>query len=453
MQRNEVEVAVVGAGAAGLAAALELKRAGFEVLLVEACDRPGGVMQTEEIHGHRVERGPNTCLVKAPALAFLRDHSLEKELVPASPARRLRFVFHGGSLVPVPLGPVAFVRSPLLTTRGKLRLLGEPLVRRGDAKGESAAEFVARRFGREATEALLAPALTGIYAGDEHELGADAVLGFATALERSHGSVARGLLSRALRPRVRGLAGTFSARDGLGGLAARFAGALGDRLLLRSRVAALGLEGNGLRLEFAGSSSPLLRARSVVVALPAAEAAALLRSVAPGAAEVAAKVSYAPVVSISVSVRPEEVRAPIEGFGFLVPRASGLKLLGCLFMSRLFPDRAPPGRALLTCLLGGARWPEAMNEPDDLLVSQLGKELDATLGLRGGFDLLALSRWPRAVAQPGRHHGTLMAELHRETARVRGLSLAGGWLDGVSIADTLSSGVRAASALRAGLVS
>ncbi|HYB12930.1 MAG TPA: protoporphyrinogen oxidase, partial [Myxococcota bacterium] len=112
-----------------------------------------------------------------------------------------------------------------------------------------------------------------------------------------------------------------------------------------------------------------------------------------------------------------------------------------------------PGRALLTCLLGGARWPEAMNEPDDLLVSQLGKELDATLGLRGGFDLLALSRWPRAVAQPGRHHGTLMAELHRETARVRGLSLAGGWLDGVSIADTLSSGVRAASALRAGLVS
>ncbi|HME70011.1 MAG TPA: protoporphyrinogen oxidase, partial [Myxococcota bacterium] len=411
MSGAEVETAVVGAGAAGLAAALALRRAGVEVVLVEASRRPGGVMQTEEIRGHRVERGPNTCLVRAPALAFLREQGFEKELVAASPARRLRFVFHEGRLEPVPMGPLAFIRSPLLTTRGKLRLLGEPWVKRGDAKTESAAEFIARRFGPEVAEKLLAPALTGIYAGDERELGAHAVLGFATELERTHGSVTRGVLARAVGrgAGARGLRGTFSAREGFGGLAARLAGVLGERLLVGARVAALDWDGGALRLEVAGGSSAVLRARAVVLALPAAEAAALLRPLAPAAAETAAKVSYAPVVSVSVSVRPEEVRDPIEGFGFLVPRTSGLKLLGCLFMSSLFPDRAPQGRALLTCLLGGVRWPEAVNEPDDVLVSRLGKDLEATLGLRGGFDLLALSRWPRAVAQPSRRHGELVA--------------------------------------------
>jgi oxygen-dependent protoporphyrinogen oxidase len=410
-------------------------------------------MQTEEIRGHRVERGPSTCLARGPALAFLREAGLEGELVPASPKRRLRFVFHEGRLEPVPMGPFAFVRSPLLTARGKLRLLREPWIRRGDAKGESAAEFVARRFGPEAAEKLLAPALMGIYAGDERELGAQAVLGFATELERSHGSVARGILARALgwgERGPRGLPGTFSARGGFGGLATRLAGLLGERLLLGTAATALRAEGEGLRLELGGGAAGVLRARAVVVALPAPEAAALLRPLVPGAAENAAKVSYAPVVSVSVSVQPEAVRETIEGFGFLVPRSSGLKLLGCLFMSSLFPDRAPPGRELLTCLLGGVRWPGAVDEPDDILVSCLEKDLEATLSLRGGFDLLALSRWPRAVAQPGRRHADTVTDVRRHTAGVKGLAVAGSWLDGVSIPDTLLSGVRAARAIAGG---
>jgi oxygen-dependent protoporphyrinogen oxidase len=445
---------VVGAGAAGLATALALHQTGVDVVLVEASPRPGGVMQTEEIRGHRVERGPNTCLVRGPALGFLREAGLEKELVAASPERRLRFVFHEGRLEPVPMGPIAFVRSPLLTTRGKLRVLGEPWIRRGDARAESASEFVARRFGPEAVEKLLAPALTGIYAGDERELGAQAVLGFATELERSHGSVARGMLARALgwgERGPRGLPGSFSARGGFGGLAARLGGRLGERLLLGTSATALRAEGEGLGLELAGGSTGVLRARAVVVALPAPEAAALLRPLVPDAAENAAKVSYAPVVSVSVSVQPAAVRETIQGFGFLVPRSSGLKLLGCLFMSSLFPDRAPAGRALLTCLLGGARWPRAVDEPDDILVSCLEKDLETTLGLRGGFELLALSRWPRAVAQPGRRHAETVTEVRRQTARVKGLAVAGSWLDGVSIPDTLSGGVRAARAIAAGV--
>ncbi len=451
---RDADVIVIGAGAAGLAAGLELRRAGLEVVVLEAGDRPGGALRTDTVRGHLVERGPNTLQAKAPALELLRAHGLESALVAAKPASRLRFLFHGGRLEPVPSGPVAFVRTPLLSVRGKLRLAAEPFVRRGDARSESAAEFMARRFGSEVVERLVGPALTGIYAGDETQLGADAVLGFATALERSHGSVVRGALAGALRRRAapRGLTGSFSLPTGLGGLASALAAPLGEALVLGARVEALARDGAGFRVEVGGGRGAReLHARGVVVAAPAPEAAALLKAIAPDAAEAAARVTYVPVVSASLSVDPRDARERLEGFGFLVPAGAGLRLLGCLFMSRLFAGRAPAGRVLLTCLVGGARWPEALDEPDAALLARLHDELGSTVGLRGAAEPLGITRWPRAVAQPGRDHPALVAALRRSLAPLPGLTVAGAWLDGVSIADTLACGARAAHELCAGL--
>jgi len=167
---------VIGAGIAGLAAALELQREVPEVYVLDASDRPGGVMRTDHASGYVVERGPNTFLVKAPLLAGLRRHTLESELVKAEPASRLRHLVRDGELVSVPLSPVALARSPLLTAGGKLRLLTEPLRRRRDGRDETVAEFVTRRLGAQVLNGLVGPFLTGVYAGDEAELGADAPL-------------------------------------------------------------------------------------------------------------------------------------------------------------------------------------------------------------------------------------------------------------------------------------
>jgi len=422
--------------------------------VVDAGDRPGGVMRTDTVRGHRIERGPNTLQVKAPALGFLRAHGLEGGLVAAAPASRVRFLFHEGKLERVPTGPLAFARSPLLSARGKLRLLAEPFVRRGDAEGESVAGFMARRFGPEVVERIVGPALTGIYAGDESQLGADAVLGFATALERSHGSVVRGALAGALRRRgaTRGLAGSFSTAAGLGGLAQALAAPLGESLALGARVEALARDAAGFRVAVSrGGRTRELVTRGVVLAVPAPEAAALLKAIAPDAAEAAARVAYAPVVSAAVSIDPRDARERIEGFGFLVPASAGLRLLGVLFMSRLFEGRAPVGRVLLTCLLGGARWPGAVDEPEDALLARLHDDLGATLGHRGATDVLGVARWRHAVAQPGRDHLALVAGLRRSVASSPGLAVAGAWLDGVSIADTLACGARAARELCAAL--
>jgi oxygen-dependent protoporphyrinogen oxidase len=446
MSGPDLQTVVVGAGVAGLAAALELRRRGDEALLLDAGDRPGGVMRSDRESGFLFERGPNTMMVKGPALSFLQRHGLEAALQPARPAARNRYLFHDGQLTPVPMNPLAFAASPLLTGRGKLRLLSEPFVPRGDGDGESVAEFVGRRLGPEAVERLVGPFLIGIYAGDERRLGAETVFPSLVEMERESGSIVRGALARMVRPRgERGLRGSYSSPDGLGGLAGHMARGLGEALRLGTRVASIrrqagswivGIESDGGERE--------IRTGSVVLATDAASAAVLLRGIDAEAASALDAIEYAPVASVPLSVAPGDSRHPIEGFGFLVPRAAGLDLLGALFMSRMFPRRAPEGRELVMAMIGGARWPAVVDAADDEILERVRRGLDRALGLRAAPQALAITRWPRAVPQPGPHHSRLARDLRARLARQPGLALAGAYLEGVSVADTLASGVRAA---------
>ncbi len=451
------DVIVIGAGAAGLAAARVLHDAGRDVCVLDAGDAPGGVMRSERIAGHLVERGPNTMQVKAAARALFERTGLREALVPASPASRRRFLWHDGRLEPVPMSPLSFVRSPLLSARGKLRLFAEPFVRRGDPVGESVATFLGRRFGDELVDRLVGPALTGIYAGDERELGAVAVLGRVAEAERTHGSVVRGMLALAFdRSAPKGLSGSWSMREGLGALAAALAAPLGEQMQTGVRVRALERGNDGWHLALApaggsGAGERSLCARRVILAVPAPEAARLLESLDADLAALARGIRYVPIASVAVSLDPANARGPIDGFGFLVPRAAGLRLLGCLFTSLFFPDRAPPGRVLATCMLGGSRWPEVIDAPDDVLWKTLAVELERTLGLRTEPERLAITRWTHAVAQPAADHVARVARLRARLASIApGLSLAGAWLDGVSVPDTLACGAAAADHLLRG---
>ena len=217
---REVEALVVGAGIAGLFAARELASAGVETLLVDAGDRPGGVMQTDAHAGYVVERGPSTFQLKAPLLTLAERHGVEPLLVPASPESRRRALFDGEELVDLPHGLMSAVRTPLVSSAAKLRLLAEPFIRRGDPTGESVYTFCARRLGPEVATKLVGAFLTGVYAGDARHLGIEAVFPALAELERAHGSLVRGGLARAFkRQEPRGRAGTWSAEGGLGRLA------------------------------------------------------------------------------------------------------------------------------------------------------------------------------------------------------------------------------------------
>jgi oxygen-dependent protoporphyrinogen oxidase len=442
----DVGAVVVGGGAAGLAAALELQEDLGEVLVLDASDRPGGVMRTDHVSGYVVERGPNTFSVKAPMLDGLRRHSLESALVKAEPASRLRYVVREGELVPVPLSPVALARTPLLTARGKLRVLTEPLRRRRDGRDETVAEFVTRRLGHQVVSGLVGPFLTGVYAGDEAELGAEAVFGQLVDFERRYGSIALGgLVSGLLRRGSRGLRGSYAATHGLGPFARSMAERLNEPPAVGATVRELRREGSAWHLSVSSAAGDTsIRAERVVLAVPAYAAALLLRGIDARAGELADGVSYAPIVTLPIGVARKALRREVRGFGFLAPRDAGLSILGCLYMSQLFPGRAPKEHELLHCMLGGTRWPEVADEPEDWLLQRALADLDQVLGLDGEAQNLGVCRWPRAIPQPGRDHVRRIRELRARVSALPGLAIAGSWVDGISVPDTFASGLRAA---------
>jgi len=445
----DVGAVVVGGGVAGLAAALELEKSVSEVVLFDGSDRPGGVLRTDHVSGFVVERGPNTLQLKAPLLAALREWGLEGALVRALPASRRRYVWSNGELRPVPLSPVGFATTGLLSFRGKLRLLAEPFVRGREFAGESVDEFVRRRLGREALDRLVAPFLTGVYAGDEEQLGAEAVFGRLVEHERRFGSIALGgAVALLARRGAHGLSGTWSAPDGLGPFARHLAERLTEPPAQGARVAALARDGNAWRLEVesAGGFSEVRTGR-VVLAAPAPEAAALLAGVEPRAAELLGGVRYAPIVALPLGVPRSALGRPADGFGFLVPRGAAASLLGCLFMGQIFPGRAPRGHELLHCMLGGARWPEAVEEPDDVLRQRACRDLERVLGLSEEPEDLGVTRWPQGIPQPGRDHVGRISEIRARLSAHPGLGLAGSYLDGVAVADAFASGLRAAREL------
>lgn len=446
MALAEVDAVVVGAGIAGLAAALELQSAGCEVLVVDPSDRPGGALRTDHQAGYVYECGANTTLVKGPMRRFLERRKLADRLLRASPDSKRRYLFRDGELVRVPTSAPAFFGTPLLSWRGKLRLASEPLRRRGDPRRESVAEFLGRRLGDEAVENLVGPFLTGVYAGDERELGAASVFPRLAELERGYGSLALGGLASAVKRGDGGLRGSYATQQGFGPLARQLAEGLAEPPALGSRVATIARDGERWRADVRSASGDFeVRAARMVVSAPAFAAADLLRALDAELAEALAGIAYAPLVVAPVGVEPRRSRVPIEGFGFLVPRSEGLGLLGCLFSSRLFPGRAPEGRELLHCMLGGVRWPDAVELPDDALHERLAGDLERTLGLSDAPAPLAWLRWPRAVPQPSRDHAERIDWVQKRVDACPGLALAGSYVAGVGVADALASGLAAAA--------
>ena len=436
---------MVGAGLAGLAAAAELTLRGHEVQVFEASSRVGGVARSERRNGYLVERGPNTFRVPGAALPFFERHGLLDAIERAAPASRKRFLFRNGRLEPVPDGLLAFARTPLLSTRGKLRLLAEPFVRRGSGKGESVASFVERRLGREASEALVGPFLTGVYAGDETRLGAEAVFPRLVAAEARGGSITWGLLVGERTPK--GLPGSWSGRGGSAALPETLSERIRGQVRCGIRCAAVGPSATGLRIDF--EQEPGVTARAVVVATTAPAAADILRHGFPDAAERLEQIVYAPVVNLSLGLPRTATGRPIEGFGFLVPRGELETLLGCLFPSQLFTGRAPEGAELLTAFAGGARRPDLLEWDDATLARAIEGDLDRALELREDPLRLGIARWSQAIPQPGPQHPRIVSELKSSLARAPSLALAGGYLQGVAVADALLSGECAAVDLSA----
>jgi oxygen-dependent protoporphyrinogen oxidase len=399
-----MRVCVIGGGLGGLTAARALVEAGLDAHVLEASPRAGGVVGTSTIDGFTREHAASSFLGGQSRGAVPLCKKLGVPVDTASPRAKQRWIYLDGKLRALPRSPVQFLRSDLLTWRGKLDLLREPFRAARIEGDESMHAFAARRFGAEAARAIVAPFVTGVYAADAHEISLEA--GFPRLAELdATGGIARGLTKQAAKSLFRRFAGgrrppaatgLFAPQGGLGSLIEALARELGPRVRLDHPVKALVPTEHGVVVD----GDPW---DAAVLALPAEDAIALVDAV-PTLASRLAVFHRAPAAIVylgfaEAAIQREGGNAKIDGFGFLVAQGEDLRVLGVVFESVVWPGRAPAGQVLLRCIFGGGRDPDAAMLDDATLIAHATRDVGIVLGARGAPTHASVVRWKRGVAQ------------------------------------------------------
>ncbi len=444
-----MKLAVVGGGIGGLTAGLRLLQAGHDVTVLEASDRVGGVIGTTVDDGFRREQAANGFLSGAPDGAAALCEELGVPVVTAAAAARRRWVYLHARLHALPTSPGAFVRSGLLTWRGKLALLGEPLRPARDASvagDQSLWDFAVRRFGTEVAHALVAPMVTGVFAADAHEVSLAA--GFPKLAELdAKGGMVRGMIWELRSRRKAGLPRRSNhlaaPAGGMVALIDAIVTRLGERVHRGVTVRALRPTSGDAAAPgvVVATDDGATRYDAAVLALPGPAAAPLVREAWPGLGRGLDDARFAPAAIVYLAYRTRDVRADLGGFGFIVAAGEKVRLLGCVFESTVWPDRAPAGQVLLRLIYGGARDPGAIGLDPPALFAQARSDLAQILGVRAEPTLQRSVRWTRGIAQYPVGHAERVATWEAEAHRGR-LVLAGSSYHGIAVNDCIADARR-----------
>jgi oxygen-dependent protoporphyrinogen oxidase len=455
-------VAIVGGGISGLAAANAFEEhrrrgAAVEYVLYEASSRLGGVLRTERVSGCIVEAGPDSFLTEKPwATDLARSLGLGDQLIGSNDRCRKTYILVHGRLVPMPDGLMFMVPtkvlptglSPLFSWKTKLLMLGELFQsRRALPADESVASFVERHYGAEMVDRVADPLLSGIYGGEAAELSVRAVLPRFVEMERKHGSLGRAILAageKMPRNSTDKVPPLFtSLKNGMQSLA----DAVGARLTLESlrintTVDSIRPEAGGWAIS-AGAQSEHFDA--VILALPTPCAAQLLSTCSPELSAELSGTAYSSSIAVALGYGPGVRESLPAGFGFLLPRTEGFRMMATTFVHNKFPHRAPDDRALLRCFFAGKSAAAVWSLADDEIAGVVRDELQQVLGLRASPLFTCVFRWKSAMAQYGVGHlerGQRIEELRKKWT---GLALAGNGYHGIGVPDCARSGLDAAS--------
>jgi oxygen-dependent protoporphyrinogen oxidase len=470
-----LDVAIVGGGIAGLATAEALVARGRErgvpirPTILEAAPRTGGVIATERTDGFVIEAGPDCFITDKPwGVSLCQRLGLDGELVGTNPACRRSFILRGRRLLPVPegfqlLAPSrlgAFAASPVLGPGGKLRAALDLVLPRGEPRpDESLASFVRRRFGTQALERLAQPLLAGVYGADPERLSLRATMPRFLDLERDHRSVILGLIRGRRRNPGRGVSGAryslfVTPRRGMASIVERLEQSLPPgSIRIGTRIAALEagpLDPRRRRFTLRTASGGTIDAHAVVLALHGPDAAALLAPLDATLASRLAAIRYGSSTTVSLAWRQEDVARRLDGFGFVVPRTEGRRLVACSFSSIKFAERAPDGHLLVRAFLGdggdGGDGGDAEASPldDEAVIGTVRRELGDILKVEAEPLLARVAHHRGAMAQYEVGHLERAAEIESRLEAHIGLALAGNSLRGVGVPDCIRSGEAAA---------
>jgi oxygen-dependent protoporphyrinogen oxidase len=456
-------IAIIGGGISGLSAAFELEHrrregADIEYALYESSSRLGGVLRTEHIDGCVVEAGPDSFVTEKPwAAEFSRALGIGDQLIGSNDADRKTYILTRGRLVEMPDGLMFMVPtkilptglSPLFSWKTKLCMMQELYhPPRSVDHDESVAAFVERHYGAEMVDRLADPLLSGVYGGEAVNLSVRAVLPRFAEMERTHGSLGRAMLAarKKMKSARKPAPPLFtSLKNGMQSLAGTAVSQLTPSCLLtNATVQAIQPQAGGWTVSAGMQSDQFDR---VLIALPARAAAEILQNTCPELAAELAAVQYSSSITVGLGYDHEVRESLPPGFGFLVPRSEGRRLLAATFVHNKFPHRAPEDRALLRCFFAGSNAENVWSRTDDQIIGIVRDELRQILGLQGEPLFARVYKWKAAMAQYAVGHLERLERIERLRQQLPGLALAGNGYRGIGVPDCVRSGRDAAKQL------
>jgi oxygen-dependent protoporphyrinogen oxidase len=415
-----MRIGIVGAGLSGLATAFYLGRRlpGVEIEVFEAAPRPGGALHTVDRQGFLFEAGGNGFLTNKPdCLQLVQDAGAGHLLLPSSDLARKRYIYTD-RLHRMPESAKLFAQSRLLTLPQKLRMLGEFVVPpRRDGADESLREFGDRRLGHAFTDVFLDAMSAGIYGSTPERISVQAAFPLIVALEREHGGLFRGMLAK--RKKEAGPGGVLtSTRGGIGSLIEHLVGAIPAQWHFDSAVSAVERSARGYVIHGAHGATDVDRA---VVCCTSHAAASMLASLDTDLARRLAAIEYSPIAVVGFGYR--SLGDPLDGFGLLTTSSSRQPILGVLWDSSIFPDRAPAGAKSLRAMIGGQRNPELVDQDEAGLIETARRGIRATMGLDAEPDVTFVKRWERGIPSYAPGHVARVDALFDRLSAFPGLHL------------------------------
>ncbi len=436
------KICIIGSGISGLTAAFLLKNKGYDVTLFEKSGRVGGNIQTVEVDGFKIEYAPNS-LLKSPRLVdLIKALNLESEVTAANAANKKRYVLQNGKLKSLPMTIAKMATDDYFSLRARLRLLKEPFVRTKSPENESVAEFFERRFGREIVEKAADPFIAGIYAGNPENLSVKAAFPRLYELERDYGSLLIGSLRSNAEKMDKDFPRTFSFRNGVQTLTDKLAESLGESLRMNTEVINIEKLLDGKWRVQTDSGEDIFDA--LIISTPAESAAKLIENLDANLSEQLRQIYYPPIAMVFFGVKKDSLAQNLDGLGFLVPSSERRKILGTIWNSAVFENRAPDGYHLLTNFVGGARNAELFEKSDSELFEMVFEELREILGLREKPDFTHIKRWRKAIPQYLLGYEKVENSIEEFEREYKGTHFCSNFYKGISVGDCVKNAYKTA---------
>lgn len=456
MGTQQAEAVIIGAGLTGLTLAFYLQRHGIKPLILEKNAKPGGVINTIPHDGFIFETGPNTGVLSTPEIAALFEDLGDRcRLAVAGEGSKKRYIMKNGRWRAIPAGLFSAIGTPLFTLKDKFRILGEPFRKPGTDPDESVALMVRRRLGKSFLDYAVDPFISGVYAGDPSKLITRYALPKLYALEQNYGSFIRGSIMKSREQKSdaerKATREVFSARGGLGSLVNALADEIGnENIICNVNNVRVIPEGKDYRVSFRNSIGEdiSLSANRVVLTTGGKNLDETFPFIDEALLRPVRELRYAKVVQVAVGYQKWDGMA-LDAFGGLVPGCERRDILGILFPSAIFNDRAPEKGALLSVFLGGVNNEEVYSMPDDKIAGIVLDEIGKTLRCTKKPDLLRIFRYGNAIPQYEISTGERLRSIESIQAEYPGLILAGNIRDGIGMADRVKQAKQLADKIAA----